>query len=1119
LRPCAIHQFHSGVAYGTGITNGMFFIQKILRESGYASNIYGTNIDTILSGSVLPISDYKDNIDELLLVHYSLGSGNDSWITNLNVPRVMVYHNITPASFFPIDSRLRVLAESGRRQLDLWAQSGIFRGVIADSPFNAAELRGVGYASVVDIALLVDLERIRAHEWNHELAAGFGGARNVLFVGRVCEHKNQLALVAMAKYLARISEVPIRLVLVGETSSGSYEAELRNSVNQAAAEVEVRMLGRLDDRDVYALYRAADLYVSASHHEGFGMPFVEAMAFDLPVLAHAVGGVTETLGSGGLALDDAAPEGLAAAAKLILHEPCLRRAVIEGQRASLRRFERPVVAGAFERYLRQLGFDVEFDQAERTASAPGGYWSMEGPFDSSYSLAVVNRELARALTRTGKVLSLSSRDGPGAFPPNVEFLKANPDIEAMMEPGNGPCPEVCMRNQYPPHVADMRGALRMLANYAWEESGFPIQWVTEFNTCLDLITVTSSYVAKVLRDNGVHVPICVTGNGIDQVLVAGTRPSASFASRAVFRFLHISSGFPRKGIDVLLKAWGAAFTSDDGVELVIKTFPNIHNNIDALLEGFRAEHRDAAPIRLMSADLGVDEVVELYMEADAVVCPSRGEGFGLPAAEAMALGKPVIATGFGGQNDFCTEDTAWLFDYSFAYAKTHLGISDSVWVEPNSESLARVLKEVFGASSLVRARKAKAGRDLILSQYKWEHVAERTCAAIDGLRHASSTEELRLPVIGLVSTWNSRCGIAAYAQSLVEAIEPGRLRVFANRVDEPLRPDAAFVRRCWNESLDENLDELFEEIAAENLGVIVIQYNFGFFRLDALQRFVERLMERNITVLITLHSTTDVIRDDIVARLRDIRETLVKICRILVHSVDDMNRLKAAGIVNNVTLFPHGVPEPFKGDRASLRRSFGFEGKKVVASFGFLLPHKGLRELIEAAALMRRKEPNIHLLMLNSLYPAAVSDEEAQMCLEEIQLREMTGSVSLVTDYLAESEILRKLMAADIVVYPYQNSQESSSAAVRMGLSSLSPVAVTPLPIFADVEAVTHRLPGMTPQDIADGLLELLGRGGHRDPSIRQDDWVEAHRWGHLSARLVGLIRGELRAKTLRCQS
>ena len=1115
MQPRAIHQFHAGSAYGDGITNGMFFIQKILRQSGYHSNIYCMHIDPLLADRILPYASYEDNADDLLLAHYSLGNDDDAWITTRRSPRILIYHNITPSSFFPAGSRLRELSESGRRQIGLWASSNVFAGAIADSAFNGAELLTLGFPSVRNIGLLVDLERIRTDAWNSSVSAEIAGARNLLFVGRICEHKNQLDLVRMIRHLGLISDLPVRLLLAGSTTSDEYNAEIRRCMDALPGVDQVRMLGRRDNEDIYALYRTADLYVSFSQHEGFGMPLVEAMAFDLPVLTHSAGSIAATLGTGGLILNDAKPERMAVAANLILHEPRLRREIVEGQRASIARYERPVLVDAFEQYLRQQGFEVTFARGERSAPITSGTWCIEGPFDSSYSLAVVNREFARALARSHDDIALISRDGPGPFEPNAEFLTANADVAAMVERGrSGTTPEVSMRDQYPPYVADMRGEVRVLTNYAWEESGFPFDWVREFNASLDLITVMSRYVAKVLRDNGVHVPIEVVGSGVDQILDDHVSPKIPVSGHVPFTFLHISSGFPRKGVDVLLEAWGKAFTRDDRVRLVIKTFPNIHNRIDDLLVCFHAAFPDAAPVVAINQDLVLDELRSLYTQAGALVFPSRGEGFGLPLAEAMALGKPVITTAYGGQRDFCTAATSWLCDYSFAYAATHLGVFDSVWVEPDAESLAQVLRDVHGATPAERAQKTAAGQTQILADFTWDRVAERTRAAIARVRQPMRPGDLRLPVIGVISTWNSRCGIADYTQSLVSGIEPERLKVFANNVSELVRPDEDFVRRCWVQGWDDSLEDLYQEIRAAKIDAAVFQFNFGFFQLASLARLCDRLHDDGIPVFITLHSTMDVVKPDITIRLSEITETLARACRLLVHSVHDLNRLKDIGLIDNVTLFPMGLPAPFNGDRAAKRRSLGLEDKTVIASFGYLLPHKGLRELIDAVALLREQIPNVHLLMLNALYPVPESTEEANALREATLTRNLDECVTLVTDFLDEAELRARLACADIIVYPYQLTQESASAAVKLGLSSLVPIAVTPLPIFADIANVSHQLPGMAPAEIARGLSAFFERADRAELGAKQQAWVAAHAWSNLSARLDGLIRGAVAAKS-----
>ena len=716
MKPRAIHQFHSGSAYGDGITNGMLFIRRVLQEAGYRSEIYCVHVEPRHKDEIHSFLDYDDKPENLILIHYSLGTLYDSWLSQLRSARVLIYHNITPEYYFPPGSDLQLLAVQGRRQLAQWAQDRHFAGAIADSAFNADELAAWGYAPVAPIPLLVDLDRIRGHAWNPQVAGEIAGARNLLFIGRLCRHKGQMDLVRMMQRLNTITNIPVRLLLAGGTTTLTYEAKLSDTISRLGLDGHVALLGRREDEDIYALYRSADLYVSLSQHEGFGMPLVEAMAFDLPVLAYAAGSVAATLAPGGLALESDDPDKMAAAVKLMLHEPGLRRQITEAQRKALARYERPLLVGAFERFLRRLGFDVTFNAAPRAAPRrlppARPQWSVQGPFDSSYSLAIVNRELARALVRAGETVALTSRDGPGRFDPDDDFLGANPDIAGMVDwDGGGPSPDVCLRNQYPPHVADMRGRLRVLANYAWEESGFPADWVDEFNASLDLLTVSSTYVAKVLRDNGVRVPMRVVGNAVDQVLAGGTSPPPPREASAPFRFLHVSSGFPRKGIDVLLAAWADAFSRADAVELVIKTFPNIHNRIEADLAAFCAEHPDSAAITLINAELDPPALRALYDRADALVCPSRGEGFGLPLAEAMALGKPVITTAYGGQSDFCTADTAWLCDYSFAYARTHLpvfdfGLGRARPALTRSRAAGRVRGPLRGTRPAVRSRPA-----------------------------------------------------------------------------------------------------------------------------------------------------------------------------------------------------------------------------------------------------------------------------------------------------------------------------------------------------------------------------------------------------------------------------
>jgi glycosyltransferase involved in cell wall biosynthesis len=195
----------------------------------------------------------------------------------------------------------------------------------------------------------------------------------------------------------------------------------------------------------------------------------------------------------------------------------------------------------------------------------------------------------------------------------------------------------------------------------------------------------------------------------------------------------------------------------------------------------------------------------------------------------------------------------------------------------------------------------------------------------------------------------------------------------------------------------------------------------------------------------------------------------------------------------------------------TIRASLGLRSGPIIASFGYLLPHRGLRELIEAVALLRARYPNIHLLMLNGLSAAPESEDIRLACLEDACRLGLRDNLTMITDYLNEQDAVALLGVADVIAYPYQEARESASAAVKTGLASLKPVIVTPLDVFADVASVCHVFSGSKPADIAAGLENVLsGADSRSDLPERQKAWVAGHTWSIISARLDGLIRGEM---------
>ena len=142
--------------------------------------------------------------------------------------------------------------------------------------------------------------------------------------------------------------------------------------------------------------------------------------------------------------------------------------------------------------------------------------------------------------------------------------------------------------------------------------------------------------------------------------------------------------------------------------------------------------------------------------------------------------------------------------------------------------------------------------------------------------------------------------------------------------------------------------------------------------------------------------------------------------------------------------------------------------------------------------------------MLNAIY----NDQYEWFFYEMLNLissLNLQNEVTINGNYLSNQESLDILSNSDLIIFPYQSTNESSSAAVRHGLASGAPVAVTPLPIFDDVSEVVHYLPGLSSIEIAEGVIKWI-TNDHLEKSNREK-WIDANRFSTLGIKLEGLIR------------
>jgi glycosyltransferase involved in cell wall biosynthesis len=724
----------------------------------------------------------------------------------------------------------------------------------------------------------------------------------------------------------------------------------------------------------------------------------------------------------------------------------------------------------------------------------------------TYSLAIINRAVSTALeaAHPGRVSVAPVETDPISDLSHMP-MDERPLIErlALRSPRGG-TNNVIISQHYPVLTPGRNSGDVALALFAHEETRVLPAVAATLNTGFDGILATSTTVAKTLIDSGVTLPVAAIGqpssSDLYEQLGRITRPN-----RPISSFLHVSSCFPRKGIDVLLDAWRLAFTINSRVKLVIKTFPNPHNDIEQRIGALRTAHPDVAPIELINEDLDGESLAELYMRADCMVLPTRGEGYNLPALEAMLARLPLIVTGAGGHLDFCSADDARFIHYTMAPSQSHVRSALSLWAEPDVDDLAHALKQAVDPIHLqaIRARAQRARFTALGAADKQSWVA-RLDAAVDDLEKAPAK---RMPKVAWVSTWGVQCGIAQHSEFLFAGLDNDRRSSFAMLCDLRTEPDqGTFVCPTWRSGEHPQRDAIAQEVEAFEADAVVIQHQDGLIAWSELARICDDPRLNKRILVIVLHNPR-AINNLSESESRRVKQALRKAARVIVHNVSDVNLMASHGLSDNVTLLPPGVlPARRTPDVRSLNPAID---APVIGCHGFAFPHKGIDKLIRAAAQLRHRWPGVRLRLVTAEFPDQKSRDTLIGLRHLVAELGLTDAVEWHTSFLPVEEIQDLLSGCDLLVLPYDQSQDSASGAARICLSSLAPTLATRVKIFEEMQHAFATIDGNDPDNLAEDIATLLSQSEMRlAVQNKMAAWLSDFDWTAMMDLTIGMISG-----------
>lgn len=329
--------FHRGDAIGDTSSH----LKEFFRSQGFQSEIYCLTRDSGLEDDSRIIDSFpKTSASDITLLHFALPSPLTKTFINLPSKKVIVYHNITPHEFFSdFSPEMERISGLGRKELESLVPHVSL--ALADSEFNRKELITLGFKQADVFPLFVDFEKYEKPECRFMYDLFRDERTNVLFIGRIVPNKKIDDLIKVIFYYKKYVSPLVRLIIVGKTSSlpKFFQSLVCLADEFYLKPEEICFTGHIPDEEMFALYKASDVFLSLSEHEGFGLPFIESMVFDLPIIAYDCTAVPYTLGGAGVLIKNKRVDFVAELVRMVAHDKKLRNEIIEGQRERLRKFK------------------------------------------------------------------------------------------------------------------------------------------------------------------------------------------------------------------------------------------------------------------------------------------------------------------------------------------------------------------------------------------------------------------------------------------------------------------------------------------------------------------------------------------------------------------------------------------------------------------------------------------------------------------------------------------------------------------------------------------------------------------------------------------------------------
>jgi glycosyltransferase involved in cell wall biosynthesis len=304
-------------------------------------------------------------------------------------------------------------------------------------------------------------------------------------------------------------------------------------------------------------------------------------------------------------------------------------------------------------------------------------------------------------------------------------------------------------------------------------------------------------------------------------------------------------------------------------------------------------------------------------------------------------------------------------------------------------------------------------------------------------------------VVFLGTSLPRECGIATFTQDLIDELaqihdfnKPCVIAVNNNKAYE--YGQQVLLQIDQDNRLDYTLAA--EELNRSKIDLLIIQHEFGIYGGQSGEYVIDLAEQLTIPFMIIFHTVLtkpDPKQRYIMNKLADLSFKVVTMAQ---NTIVDLALIYGIDL-RKIEVIPHGVPFVKTESRAELKERYGYSDRKIMSTFGFLSPGKGIEYGIMAMRGVVAQHPEALYIILGKTHP--VVKQEAgevyrQMLLDLVSTLGLDKHVTFVDKLLTQEEIIQSLVMSDIYMTPYLGKDQAVSGTLAYGVGYGRVIVSTP---------------------------------------------------------------------------